>query len=399
MAQDSPPSLWTLFKVFLKLGSVAFGGYLAMVAMVERELVERQKLIKHEELLDGVALATTLPGPVAVNVVSYIGFKLRGLAGALVSILAVILPSFLLLVALAEAYARFGEIEAISNIFRGFLPAVVAIIVAVAWKMARQNISHPLHWAIAGVTLLVFIWIGGFLTAIGLIVASGILGYFAFIKHKPTPVEGQISVDAVMKVRGPLMLGAAIIALSLGLGAMQSQHIFVELWTRFSGMSLVMFGGGYVFIPMMQEVVVQQQQWMSAREFADAIALGQVTPGPIMISATFIGYRVASFLGAAIATVAIFLPSAVLMMVCAGLHQRVKESPIVKAAYKGIRPCIVGLIFSAAVALAQTADHGVVGVVIFTLALVATVRFKLDTAYVIPGAGLLGFIGFGLLGA
>lgn len=363
-----------------------------MVAMIEREFVERRKWVSHNSILDAVALATTLPGPVAVNVVSYVGFKLRGLAGALVSITAVIIPSFLLMVLLAEAYARFGQVQLVSNLFRGFIPAVVAIIVSVAWKMSKQSLSRPMHYAIAISTFFIFLAFGGFLTAIGLILGAGILGYVLFRSQAQGAQTEEPS--AIMALRGPVIFGLALVALTVGVHYFGSGSVLAGLWARFTSMSVVMFGGGYVFIPMMQEVVVAQQHWMTAKEFAEAIALGQVTPGPIMISAAFIGYRVAALGGAVIATAAIFLPTALLMMILAGLHQKVRESLVVKAAYQGIRPCIVGLIFCAAVAMARTADQSIVGITIFLLSLVATVKFKLDTVYVVPAAGMLGMLLF-----
>jgi chromate transporter len=394
---QAPPTLWVLFAIFLKLGSVAFGGYLAMIAMIERELAERRKLLKNEDILDGLALATTLPGPVAVNVVSYVGFRLRGLPGALVSMLGVIIPSFILLVVLAEVYSRFGEIKEVTNVFKGFLPAVVAIIVAVGWKMGKQAITRPIHWAILLVVVTVFLSVGGFGTAIAMIAASAIIGILYFKGSVGPAKDTSTAPTEYRSVHGVIAILSLFAVSTLLWSALGRDGDIRDLWVSFSSMSVLMFGGGYVFIPMIKEVVVQQHQWLSSQEFADAIALGQVTPGPIMISATFIGYRVAGMLGAVVATVSIFLPSALLMMLFAGLHQRVSHSSIVRAAYQGIRPCIVGLIVSAAVTLARSTDPSFVTVVIFLLSLVATIRFKLDTVYVVPSAGLLGFIGYGYL--
>jgi chromate transporter len=298
-----------------------------------------------------------------------------------------------LMVLLAEAYARFGEVQVVSNLFRGFIPAVVAIIVAVAWKMWKQSLTRPIHFMIAVCAFAIFLALGGFLTAIGLIVGAGGLGYVLFRTQVHEAQADEMGV-ASMNLRGPFILVLGLVALTVSLHYFGTGSMLAQLWARFTTMSIVMFGGGYVFIPMMQEVVVTQQNWMTAKEFAEAIALGQVTPGPIMISAAFIGYRAAALGGAAIATVAIFLPTALLMMILAGLHQKVRESAVVKAVYQGIRPCIVGLICCAAVAMARTADQSIVGIAIFLLSLVATVRFKLDTVYVVPAAGILGILGF-----
>jgi chromate transporter len=387
------PSLLFLFKTFLKIGSVAFGGYLAIVAMIERELSERQKVVQHQTVLDAVALASTLPGPVAVNVVAYLGYSLRGLSGALVSIVGVILPSFFLLIGFTLLYQRFGEVPAVESIFKGFLPAVVAIVIGVAWRLGKQSIKKPLQWIVFVSVALVFSLLGGFLTALLCIVASGALGVLAFRKEMKASVKGdEAPGQAAHSIVPVLLLASSLTLATLALKFLAPPNMLRELWLSFSGMSLLMFGGGYVFIPMMKEVVVHQHHWLQTKEFADAIALGQITPGPVMISATFIGFYVASFWGALIATIGIFLPPALLITLCSNLHQRVANSPWVKAAYLGIRPCVVGLIINAAYVLARACDPSVVSALILVGALVATLKYKLDSIYVVPVAGLVGFL-------
>ena len=388
-----PPSLSVLFTTFLKIGSVAFGGYLAIVAMIEREFAERQQLVKHQTMLDAVALATTLPGPVAVNVVAYLGYTLRGLSGALVSILGVILPSFFLLIGFAMLYQRFGEVPGVASVFKGFLPAVVAIVLGVAWRLGKQSIKKPVQWAIFAAVAIAFSSLGGFLTALLCIVASGIAGILLFRATLGTEADKSgNSASAPHPIQPVLLVSGVLLVATLGIKFLCPPSVLGDLWLSFSGMSLAMFGGGYVFIPMMKEVVVQQHHWLQTQEFADAIALGQITPGPIMIAATFIGFYVASFFGAVVATVGIFLPPALLITLCSNLHQRVAGSSWLRAAYLGIRPCVVGLIANAAYVLGRACEPSWVSVAILVGALVATLRFKLDSIYVVPVAGLVGYV-------
>ncbi len=166
----------------------------------------------------------------------------------------------------------------------------------------------------------------------------------------------------------------------------------VKLFLTFAGMSALLFGGGFVVIPLIEQIVVQEQAWLTRQEFVDAIALGQITPGPILISAAFIGYKVMGLPGAAIATVAIFLPPALLMLVSAHFLTRVRESTAVQAALRGIRPAVIGMIAAAAWSIGTTAVPNWLSAVIFPTALTALLRFRVDVAWVIPSAGLTGLL-------
>src|SRR5256712_8139866 len=164
--RDSPfirnPPLWFLFLSFLRIGSTAFGGFMALISVVQDEIVERKKLLTHNEMLDGISLATILPGPIAVNVVAYVGYKLRGGPGALVSAIGVILPSFILIVALSAAYFHWGQIPVVNKLFLGFIPAVTAIIVHAALGMARKTILGLPELIIAVTACLLLLYKGGF---------------------------------------------------------------------------------------------------------------------------------------------------------------------------------------------------------------------------------------------
>src|SRR6266851_3142718 len=174
------PSLWFLFLSFLKIGSTAFGGFMALISVVQNEIVERRKLLTQGEMLDGISLATILPGPVAVNVVAYVGYKLRGGLGALVSAVGVILPSFILIVALSAAYFRWGQIPTVNKLFLGFIPAVTAIIVHAAWGMARKAILGLPEFAIALMACLLLLYKSGFYITLIIIVSAGLIGWLSF---------------------------------------------------------------------------------------------------------------------------------------------------------------------------------------------------------------------------
>lgn len=398
MEKDSPsingPPLWSLFLSFLKIGSTAFGGFMALISVVQNEIVERRKFLTHSEMVDGISLATILPGPVAVNVVAYVGYKLRGGLGALVSATGVILPSFVLILALSAAYFRWGQIPAANKLFLGFIPAVTAVVVHAVWGMARKTILGLPELIIAVIACLLLLYKGGFFITLIIIVGAGVVGWLAFARFakalSPNPPQASANRSAekssgvrLLSLSAPLA-AAPFLALDAGLA--------VKLFLTFAGMSVLLFGGGFVFIPLIEQIVVQEHSWLTRQEFIDAIALGQITPGPILISAAFIGYKVMGLIGATIATVGIFLPPALLMLASAHFLARARNSPTVKAVLRGIRPAVVGMIATAAWSIGTTAAPNWQSAVIFLAALTALLRLRVDVAWIIPSAGLAGLL-------
>lgn len=392
-----PPSLLSLFWTFLKIGSTAFGGYMALISVVQNYLVYRKKLLTDDEMLDGISLATVLPGPVAVNVVAYAGYHIRGVSGAIVCVAAVILPSFILLLLLSHAYFTWGGIPAINNIFQGFLPAVTAIIVATAINMGRKTLTGFSEGSIAVAAVIVLTFVGGFYSSLAVIISAAFLGLILFKKDikadKPPTVKlGSVEPGKNLKYLIALSTSAFLVAIVPILNS--PGFLAGKLFATFAGMSLLLFGGGFVFIPLMQESIVEGYQWVTQKEFIDAIAMGQITPGPIVISATFIGYKVAGFLGATLATVGIFTPPAMLMLICTHYLQTVKTSRNVKAILKGIHCGVIGMIAAASYVVAMSAEINFISVVIFIVAMVALLKFKLEVIWIIPVSGVVGLLVF-----
>lgn len=381
-------SLSFLFLSFLKIGASAFGGFMALISAVENVFVTRHDKIEHNDMLDGISLASMLPGAIAVNVVAYVGYRLRGVPGVIVSVTAVILPSFILLLLLSNLYLRWGEIPAVTNVFKGFIPAVCAVIVATAWNLGRKTIVGWKEGLLFLTAVLALILEGGFFVTVSVVVCSGLVGLVVFRnngaeeQNRPDSVDSEAHTTTIKSFSAlPLLLAASLSAEGL-----------VKLFLVFGGMSLMLFGGGYVFIPLIQQVVVDGYHWVSQREFVDAIAMGQVTPGPILISAAFIGFKVAGVAGALVATVGIFMPSVALMVSCSTVFARLKTSGSFQSALNGIRPAIVGLITAAAIIIARTAPLTIASLVIFSLGLFLLLRFRAPFAIVVIPAGIAGWI-------
>jgi len=386
-------STLSLIWIFLKIGATAFGGFMALISVVQNYVVDRRKLLTQEEMLDGVSLATILPGPIAVNVVAYVGYKINGIWGAFICASAVIFPSFLLILGLSYLYFMWGEIPAVSSVFKGFLPAVAAIIIAAVVNMGRKSLSGPVEISLAITSMFSLILLGGFYSTIIIIVFSGVIGYLVFSDDANKEIKDDAQKAGLVHKK-LLSISAASIAIVAVAAYKSNVFILSKLFSTFASMSLLLFGGGFVFIPMIQEIVVGSYGWVTHKEFIDGIALGQVTPGPILISATFIGYKVAGVLGAAVATIGIFFPPAVLMLVATNFLSNIKSSRGVKPALKGIRCGVIGLIAAAAYVVIMSAEQNIVSLMIFVGSLVALLVIKLEVVWVIPIAGALGYFLF-----
>jgi chromate transporter len=386
-------SLASLFWTFLKIGSTAFGGFMALISVVQNYVVERRRLIPHEDMLDGISLATILPGPIAFNVVAYVGYKLRGPVGALTTTIAVTLPTFLLILILSYGYFTWGEIPSVNKFFQGFIPAVTAIIVATVWNMGRKTLHGAPEIAIAVIACGLLIGIGGFFITLSIIACAGIAGVVFFKESRDKTDISQPKVKAQKKNYTRLHSDVLLPALSSAAPFFSTDLVMAgKLLATFGGMSLLLFGGGFVFIPLIQEIVVDGQGWVTHKEFIDGIALGQVTPGPILISAAFIGYKMAGLLGATAATLGIFTPPAIVMVICAGFLERIKGSRLIRAAMRGIRCGVIGMILAAAYVVAATAQKNGISLFIFVSALVALLKLKFEVVWIIPAAGFLGLL-------
>ena len=388
---EGTSSLRTLFWIFLKIGSTAWGGFMPLIAVIQN-YVKKNNLLEEQEILDAIFLASVLPGPMAFNVVIGIGYRLRGIKGALVCGLGALLPTLVLVVVLSVAYFQWGQLPVVDRLFMGFTPAMVAIVISAAWSMSRQTIKGVPELIITVAACTVLLTIGGFYSTIAIVLGSGLLGWLLFRDSRITPLEPskpRSTVQSQSEHQGSSKLLSVSPLPALWLLTVQPELV-LKLFTTFAAMSVTLFGSGYVFIPIIQDLVVNGQGWVTNQEFIDGLAISQITPGPILITSAFIGYKVAGLLGALSATAGMFLPPALLMLVGMYFLDSLKKSAVVKAALQGVRPAVVGMLIAAACVVGRTvAPHWVSGFIL-AAALIAIIRFRVEVALIIPIAGLAG---------
>jgi chromate transporter len=313
---EKQTALSYLFFTFLKIGCISFGGHMALIAVVEKEMIEKDGRITREDLLNAVSIASLLPGPLAVNVVAYIGYHLQRKSGLAVSMLGVLLPACILMYVLSWCYFNYMHVQGLSDIMVYAVAAVSAIILSTGLNLFLKEVKghhRKLLLCLISVVLLYFIkgyWIILLLMVLG--GAAGILLKLGNVTNDGTRSFKwkKLGINAKAGLSGLTLLYVSFVS-----GAYKyTDQLLLKIASVFSGVSLSLFGGGYVMIPIMQSLFVTELKWLTNQEFIDSIAFSQLTPGPILVSAFFTGYKLAGIAGALLATVAIFLPSALLMI-------------------------------------------------------------------------------------
>lgn len=346
------PPLAEVAAFFLKLGTIAFGGPAAHVAMMEDELVRRRKWVSPGEFLDLFAVANLLPGPSSTELAIYLGYRLGGIAGLLLAGCCFILPAFLMVAALAWAYVRYGSLPAAVGILYGVKPVVIAIVLQALWRLSRSAVKTPML-AVLGFLALVASFVG--VNPIAILFGAGCLAAGGYaVQRRTTPTA-------------PLAIGLP--SLSLAAGASASPTLG-GLFFVFLKLGCVVFGSGYVLLAFLRPELVTSRHWLSESQLLDAVAVGQVTPGPVFTTATFIGYVVAGPKGALLATVGIFAPAFVFVALTGPLVRKLRESKTAGALLDGLNVASLALM---AVVTWQLAHSAVVDRVTLAVALASAV--------------------------
>jgi chromate transporter len=360
--------LGTFLGYFLGLGTWGFGGPIASVGYMQRDLVERRGWLSRQDFLDGVALGQTMPGPLAAQVVMWLGFLRAGTLGALATAAAFIAPSFLLVLTVAVVYAHYQGLAAVQALFHGIAPAVMAIIAVAAYKLGRLTNHRDVRlWTISLVLAVVTALTGAEIAL--LFIAAGLLMIVLDarprrLRPRRTPALGVTGLPGVGPLAGKALAAAAGGGTLLALG-----WFFVKA-------GAFIFGSGLAIVPFLREGVVHQHHWLTDSQFLDAVAMGLITPGPVVITATFIGYLTAGWQGAIVATVAIFTPIFLGVVVPGRWFIRHRDNPQIQAFVKGATAAAAGAIAGAVVVLSRQTITDWPAAAIAVVALAVLLRWK-----------------------
>lgn len=383
-------SYFSLFLTFLKTGTISFGGYMMLISMIRYEFSIRKKIIKKKKIIDAITMASFLPGPMAINVASYIGFILKGWKGAVVSFVAVLLPSFFIMVIFTHLYINSKNIPGFSSFFNGVMPVVAAVIFSVAYGFYNDSKDKTLAILLSILSFTLTSLIKGYISIIlPLLVCGGLNLLYNGDKIKKITNPKK----AFIRVKGIIIASLVMTILLVFLNTAPIDSTNFNLSKVFANISLTLFGGGYVFIPYLDKIIVEQLGWLTQREFIDSIAMGQITPGPILITATFIGYKMNGLLGAFLATLSIFLPSSVVIIFFSRVYYFIKKNSTVKLIINGFKIGIIGLIcYSGYVIMfKQQDDINLYSIIACILTFVFLNKTKIHPIFLIIAAGLIGF--------
>ncbi len=385
----SPVSYGDLCKACLQLGLTSYGGP-AMVGYVREVVVERRRWVGAKDFEEGLALCQAIPGATLTQVVSYVGLLLRGPAGAVAAATCFVLPGALLVLILSAIYFHWQTLPLVQTLSRGVAAVVVAILAYSCLRLAKTILPTLPSLAIAAAACLAYVW---GLNAFVVIVVAAALGW-PMCRSQGIPAQAALGPGRQTRTVVPVIWGTLAGGIVAGLLTMwMAAPKLARLCLAFLGIGSVAFGGGYSMIPLIQQQVVDTLGLVSTRVFMDGIALGQVTPGPIMLTATFLGYAGWGVPGALLATLAIFLPSWVILVVAAPRFQAWSRKAAAQAMIRGVVASFVGMLLSLLVRFGSLALVDLPSVLLTALALGALL-LGVDLPLVIVGGLVLSILFF-----
>ncbi len=396
-----PAALAALARLFLRLGATAFGGPAVHIAMMEDEVVRRRQWLSREEFLDFVGAVNLIPGPNSTELAIHIGYRRAGWAGLLVAGACFILPAALIVTAVAWAYVRYGSLPQLSGILYGVKPVVIAIIAQAIWSLGRSAVRSV--WlalvglaagaaALLGVNEILVLALCGFVVMLVRLTRTGVAA------SGWVPLIASLQVDSARRATGTGSGSVGAGATSAGIAGATVAMVSApfDLWSLFTSfvrIGSLLFGSGYVLLALLQADFVDRMHWLTEQQLLDAIAIGQVTPGPLFTTATFIGYILGGASGAAVATIGIFLPAFVFVALSGAIIPRIRRSPLAGAFLDGVNVASLALM---AVVTVELATSGVTDWLTLALAVVSAVlllRYRVNSAWLILAGAAVGILG------
>jgi chromate transporter len=387
MGRDMTPTtipagrIGELVRYFLRLGLLGFGGPIALVGQMERELVDERKWLTKEQMREAIAICQSLPGPLAIQVGVYVSYLRGGFCGAWAGGWAFILPNFVIVASLGALYVHLGNLQPVTAIFYGVSPAVIALILHSCYRLAKLGMEDWMQWLIAAVCLIVTVVLQAEVAL--LFIGAGIVGivYYGSLLRRAPPAALSVTVVPILAQLAPTASGS----------------ILSKLLLFFLKAGSLTFGSGLVIVPFLEQGLVQQFGWLDQRQFLIAVAIGMISPGPVVITATFVGYLVAGFWGSVVSTIGIFLPSFLLVFIAAPLLTRHRGNPSVQGFVKGAYAAAIGTILGACILLGRIAIGDWLTALIGLISLAILFRRKIINPLLIAATAAVGLIAFPLL--
>ena len=380
------PSLIDLALLFLRLGTTAFGGPAAHVALMEDEVVRRRRWLSHEQFLDYVGATNLIPGPNSTELAIHIGMARHGWPGLFVSGVCFILPAALIVATIAWAYVRYGALPQVAGILAGIAPVVIAIVVFALWQLGRTAVKSS-YLAVLGLAALVALLSGVHemvvLIAAGL--ASGVSVGAVTWRGRFAALLSLVCGWTSWRVG----VAAATIA---GVAGSTAAFSFWSLFLVFVRIGALLFGSGYVLVAFLRADVVERLGWLTERQLLDAVAVGQVTPGPLFTTATFVGYLVGGVTGAAVATVGIFLPAFVFVALSGRLVPRLRRSRVAGAVLDGVNIASLAMMAAVTWQLGSATLVAPVPVALASLSALLLMRYSINPVWLVAGGATAGWI-------
>jgi chromate transporter len=381
-----------LVRYYLRLGLLGFGGPVALVGQMERELVGEKKWVTKEEMREGIAVCQSLPGPLAIQVGIWISYIRGGFWGAWAGGWAFILPNFVIVATLAALYVRFEGLPAVAAIFYGVSPAVIALIIHSCYRLTKLGMKDWIEWVLAAAAFAITVAVQAEVALV--FIGCGIVGLLYY--------------GSLFRGRGTASTTSLLAAVPLVAGAPQGGlgSVLGKLLTFFLKAGSLTFGSGLVIVPFLEKGLVQQTGWLDQREFLVAVAMGMISPGPVVITATFVGYLVAARFGGSlldgvwgslVSTIGIFLPSFLLILIVAPILIRYRQNPNVQGFVKGAYAAAIGTILGACILLGKIAIGDWLTVLVAVGSLVVLVRGKVSNPVLVAATAIIGLIAFPLL--
>jgi chromate transporter len=376
-----------LAALFLKVGAISFGGPAAHIALLEGEVVRKRQWVTRQQFLDMLGAANLIPGPTSTEMAINVGFVRAGWAGLCVAGASFILPAALITGAFAWAYVRFGSLPQAASVLAGIKPAVLAVIAIAIWRLGRTAVKNAGLGLLAALSLAAFLF---GLNPILILFGGGLLGMLA--KRASSLGTGALFIFIPRKngLPPPLRFAAYAASGSLTAGALALRPSIRQIGFFFLKVGAVLYGGGYVLLAFLEQGLVQQHAWLTRQQLLDAVAIGQFTPGPVLSTATFIGYILGGVPGAVVATMGIFLPSFFYVGLLAPVLFRLRQSVWIAAFLDSVNVCAVALMVGVTVRLGIDALRGWPAWLTSLASFAILLRWKISPGWIVLGGGIVG---------